>query len=38
MSMTEKVAIWVIAGAFMAICLFAALEALRDFDEDGFYE
>ena len=38
MSMTEKVAIWLVAGAFIGICLFAALEALRGLDEDGFYE
>jgi hypothetical protein len=38
MSMTEKILIWLVAGTFMAICLFAAFEALRDFDEDGFYE
>lgn len=38
MSMTEKVAIWLVAGAFIGICLYAALEALRDFDEEGFYE
>lgn len=38
MSMTEKLAIWAITAAFIGICLYAALEALRDFDEDGFYE
>jgi hypothetical protein len=38
MSMTEKILIWAMAGAFMAVCIVAAFEALRDFDEDGFYE
>jgi hypothetical protein len=38
MSMTEKILIWALAAAFMAVCVVAVVEALRDFDEDGFYE
>jgi hypothetical protein len=37
-SLTEKALIWIIAGAFIAIAVYGAVEALRGYDEDAFYE
>jgi hypothetical protein len=37
-SLTEKIAIWLVAGAFIAIAVYGAVEALRSYDEDAFYE
>ena len=38
MNMTEKIIYCALVAGFLAVCLVAAVEALRDFDEDGFYE
>jgi cell division protein FtsL len=38
MSLTEKVLIWVIAGAVIASAVYLAFEAMRDFDSEAFYE
>jgi hypothetical protein len=37
-SLAEKALIWIIAGAFIAIAVYGAVEALRSYDEDAFYE
>lgn len=29
MSLTEKILIWLVAGAFIAVCIVAAVEAIR---------
>lgn len=38
MSLTEKIAIWLVAGAFIAVAVYGAVEAIRTYDEDAFYE
>lgn len=38
MSLTEKLLILVLAGAVIASAVYLALEAMRDFDSDAFYE
>jgi hypothetical protein len=37
-SLTEKAVIWIIAGAFIAVAVYGAVEAIRSYDEDAFYE
>lgn len=38
MSIIEKIAIWVIAGAFIAAAAIFVFDIVRPLDRDGFYE
>lgn len=38
MSLTHKIIYCALVAGFIGVCLVAVLEALRGFDEDGFYE
>jgi hypothetical protein len=38
MGIIEKIAIWVIAGAFIAAAVVFVVDIMRPLDRDGFYE